>query len=609
MRCMLWTLRNVTRGESPNRLKDITMSINAGVTAIVGPSGAGKSTLLELLVGYQAPDRGEIEFHGETGEALPIFWVPQGDGLWDRWTVREHVARVAGEGDAERIDEILADFDLSEKAGAFPASLSQGERSRLAVARGVATGATVLVMDEPFSTVDSARARDYWRALRRWRPPTGSLVFATHAHEAVLREADRTVCLLEGRLLYSDDTQGLYDRPSSQELAELLGPTNWFESGESRQWLVGFEQLPEGAVSYRPEQITPMLDATSPLRIDAMTTACGLTEMSVTHLERGIQRILWHRSPHRPFSVGDRVSFRILGFLCLLLGLCGCLQREDGPRLTMHDVHHWSVPAAEGKIPAPREVQISVEGEAYVLDNAGRVLVFGPNGTLSRQWEMPEHAVGNPEGLCILADGRIAVADTHYHRMVFFTRDGNVEQIIGKLGKGPGEFVYPVAVTQDSQGIIYVAEYGGNDRIQRFSPEGNYLGEFGSFGTDPGQFQRPSGLAWRDDKVYVADAINNRIQVFSDAGDYLTEFGGVTATWSLQYPYDISNGPNGLLYVIEYGAGRLTAIDTDGQLVGRWGGTGSGLGQLATPWGLAADSGDRILIADTGNRRIVELRR
>ena len=103
----------------------------------------------------------------------------------------------------------------------------------------------------------------------------------------------------------------------------------------------------------------------------------------------------------------------------------------------------------------------------------------------------------------------------------------------GEAGTGPGEFIYPVSVVEDDKGILYVAEYGGNDRVQRFSATGAYLGEFGGFGTEPGEFQRPGGMAWLDGKIYVADAINNRIQVFSDAGTYLQEIGGPSSSWSL----------------------------------------------------------------------------
>jgi len=256
-------------------------------------------------------------------------------------------------------------------------------------------------------------------------------------------------------------------------------------------------------------------------------------------------------------------------------------------------------------IPQPRDVAIGLDDEKVVLDNGGRVLVYDAAGELIRKWDMPESSVGNPEGACVLPDGRIVVADTHYHRVVTFDPQGNVVGMFGELGRGPGQFIYPVAVTTDPAGNLYVAEYGGNDRIQKFDRTGTLIGQFGSFGTGNGQFQRPSGLVWCDGTLYVVDAFNGRVHVFTDSGSYRGLLG--TSGAGLHYPYDLSLGPDGRLYVVEYGAGRITVLTTDGIVVARYGTTGSGQGQLATPWGLGVDSAGRIWVADTGNRRIVEI--
>lgn len=289
----------------------------------------------------------------------------------------------------------------------------------------------------------------------------------------------------------------------------------------------------------------------------------------------------------------------------LMLVMAGCVASDDAPEIAVRQVRHWSMPPAGKIIPAPRSICVGLQNEAYVLDNAGRVLVFSSAGKLVRQWKMPDYEVGKPEGICLLEDGRIAVADTHYHRVVFFDRDGAIQGMHGQYGEGSGEFIYPVAITQDDQQNYYVCEYGGNDRVQKFSADGNFLLTFGSFGTSAGQFQRPSGIVWNEGQVFVADAINNRVQVFSDAGAFQHMLQSEGRSAPLHHPYDMVKG-NGSLYVVEYGAGRLTCLDTRGRLLGRWGQTGSSKGELATPWGLAIGE-SRLLIADTGNRRIVEL--
>ena len=125
---------------------------------------------------------------------------------------------------------------------------------------------------------------------------------------------------------------------------------------------------------------------------------------------------------------------------------------------------------------------------------------------------------------------------------------------------------------------------------------------FGSFGTGLGQFQRPSGIIWREGLLYVADAVNNRIQVFREDGEFLHVFGDV----KLQLPYDLDYDGIGAFYAIEWGAGRVTKLDLEGRLLGRFGKPGSGTRDLRTPWGISWHDG-RVLVADTGNRRILEL--
>ncbi|NQV27618.1 MAG: hypothetical protein HQ518_24985 [Rhodopirellula sp.] len=280
-----------------------------------------------------------------------------------------------------------------------------------------------------------------------------------------------------------------------------------------------------------------------------------------------------------------------------------------GSMLNVEQVRNWSMPAAGAKIPAPRGLAFDSNGDLFVLDDAGRVLVFDADGKVLQQWFMPDYDIGKPEGICLFQDGRIGIADTHYHRVVFFDRGGKVLSMHGEYGSGPGQFVYLSAITQDSSGNYYVCEYGGNDRIQKFDVSGKCLASFGGFGTDDGQFQRPMGIVWNDGLIYVADAINNRIQVFRDNGRFVRILGGEVDAPRLHYPYDLAGGPDGDVFAIEYGGNRVTRLNLQGHTLGTFGSTGHGVGEFSTPWGLAVDSNGRIVVADTGNRRLVELQR
>jgi hypothetical protein len=154
---------------------------------------------------------------------------------------------------------------------------------------------------------------------------------------------------------------------------------------------------------------------------------------------------------------------------------------------------------------------------------------------------------------------------------------------------------------------MYVAEYGGNDRVQKFTPDGDFVLSFGSFGTGPGQLNRASGMVWHDQNVYIADAANNRVVIYSDTGAYIGLLEDPVKPYALRFPYDITMCKNGTLIIVEYAAGRITRTQVDGRLIGRFGKQGTGMGEMQTPWGVDIDDSMRVRVADTGNRRIVEI--
>jgi ABC-type multidrug transport system ATPase subunit/DNA-binding beta-propeller fold protein YncE len=614
----LWQLTGVGLGR---RLRDITLQIEPGVTAILGHSGAGKTSLLNVLVGFEKADSGKLicapAVAGRVpspgapppGEKhrIPLFWAPADGGLWPHLTVAEHIAAVTGgnAGAKAKIDRWLEAFDLGYRRDSRPDTLSAGEQARLSVARALAANAAVLVMDEPLVHVDPSRVGKYWEVVRQHLQAAGvSLVFATHSPRPVLAEARRVICLQEGCLQYDGEVEPLYWQPATPELAGRLGEANWLEPEAARLWLQREETR---ARCFRPEQILVQPDGQSPLVVESARFQGSIAEVDVRHEPTGAVRTIFHRPASNHLARGARIALKALLCLFLCVHVAGWRQTAGGPAISVSEVHSWPVPPQDLLQPAARSLAIGNQGEVIALDTGGRVLVYAPDGSVARQWHMPESKNGNPEGVCVLRDGRIVVGDTHYHRVVVFAPDGQSFTTFGKEGQGPGEFIYPVAVTKDARENIYVAEYGSNDRVQKFTSDGRFLLAFGGFGTRPGDFQRPSGLVWHDGKIYAADAFNNRIQVFSDDGKFLKILDSAGQPLALRLPYDLKLGPDNDLFVIEYGAGRVTRLDLDGRVLGRYGSTGTGIGQFATPWGIAADARKRIYVADTGNRRVVEL--
>ena len=322
--------------------------------------------------------------------------------------------------------------------------------------------------------------------------------------------------------------------------------------------------------------------------------------------------------------------------LCAGVGFVGgCGDGINEKPLDAKEVHTWRVPAKDGMMPAPRSISIGPHDEVLVLDNGGRILVYSKDGELMKQWEMPTNKNGNPEGACWLRDGRIVVADTHYFRLVFFDRDGNILGMEGGEGFDgkEGKYIFPVSIVQDEDGFIYVAEYGGNDRVQKFTEDYEFVRAFGKVGTGPGEFQRCAGLFLRGDEVWVADAENGRVHVFTKDGEFVRMLGqskgldevkssgeievagsendglrrGPWGELIFDYPYDIALGPDDKVYVIEWGGGRFVRVSVDGKVDGYFGKPGTKVGEFGTPWGIGVDSRGKVRVADMNNRRVVEV--
>ncbi|QDT37345.1 ATP-binding cassette domain-containing protein [Stratiformator vulcanicus] len=605
----LWHLDHVSLPvRTSARLKDVTLDIPAGRTAIIGASGSGKTSLLNLLVGFERPQQGRVERLDASFEKsrLPIAWVPPDDGLWPHMTVRQHLELGLTEQSnaSSEIDHFLELFDLNALAERQADQLSRGERSRVALARALSWRPSVLIADEPLSHVDPARCEGYWERFdMKLREDQTSLVMATHEPERVLAHCDRAIGLDSGRVVYDGTVEDLYHDPPDRDSGWLLGPINWISHQQARKFLGSHDTRPGHGV--RPAMLDVAADGESPIEVISTRSHGVITRSQMKHSGSGEVADFYHRPPREQLRPGMKIALRFLTGLLLAISCLGC-DSETIRQIPISEERSFVLPPSGSLIPAPRAVAIGPNDERFVLDNAGRVLVFDSERELIRQWEMPDSEAGNPEGLCLLDDGRIIVTDTHYYRLVYFSPEGEVLKTVGSRGEEPGQFIFPVAIERDDTGHLYVGEYGGNDRIQKLTLEGDFVLEFGTPGTEAGEFQRPSGLVWRDDRLYVADAFNSRIQIFSGDGKYVGTLGDESAA-ELGYPYELKMGPEGDFYVVEYAAGRVSRLDPNGVRTGAFGSAGRGKGQFATPWGLAVDSKGTIVVADTGNRRIVEL--
>lgn len=290
----------------------------------------------------------------------------------------------------------------------------------------------------------------------------------------------------------------------------------------------------------------------------------------------------------------------------LLLAVTGCV--PGGAPVARFEKVIGEPGHTSGTFHRPRGITFDPRsGLIVVVDWDGRIQKFTTNGEFRASWIMPDVEKGKPEDLCLLPNGHIAVADTHYSRIVEYTPDGRLVRMFGAYGREPGQFIYPVGLCVDPDGNLYVSEYGENDRIQKFAPDGTCLRSWGHFGRAPGDFQRPSGLAFGPDQaLYVADAVNHRIQVFDPDGRLLRVLGREgTGPGEFRYPYDVDVRSNAL-YVLEYGNQRVQKLTLDGHPLACFGSPGRGDGQFAAPWRCTTVNG-RLVVSDTDNGRVVVL--
>jgi len=264
---------------------------------------------------------------------------------------------------------------------------------------------------------------------------------------------------------------------------------------------------------------------------------------------------------------------------------------------------------ADGRLQKPRAAAIDENDRIYIVDKLARIQVFDTDGNLLLgPIRTPESKFGKPTGLTIDPDGNLMVADTHYYRILYYSPEGKLLEdrtLGGKKGQGPGEFGLVTDAVVDSAGNTYVCEYGDFDRVQKFSPEGKFITQWGGHGEAPGQFRRPQNMTIDEqDRLWVVDACNHRVQVFDTEGKLLKMWGTPgTEPGQLSYPYDIVLADD-IVYICEYGNHRVQKFTREGKSLGCWGGAGHGEGELHNPWALVRDSQERLHVIDTNHHRV-----
>lgn len=313
------------------------------------------------------------------------------------------------------------------------------------------------------------------------------------------------------------------------------------------------------------------------------------------------------RDPQRQSRYGSRRVRRSAAwaFVCLLGLTSGCRHHDSisGRRCEKVIGEQGLGP---GQFVFPRAMATAADGTVFIIDKTARIQRFSPDGEYETSWQMPEWAAGKPTGISIDRQGRVLIGDTHYHRVLIFDRDGRELARFGSQGGGPGQFEFVTDVDVDADGNIYVGEYGGNDRISKFSPDFQFIQSIGGPETGEAALLRPQAFKFdaRGDLV-VADALHHRICRFTRDGRFLGAFGNAGhGPGELKYPYDVAICADGSLLVCEFGNNRLQRFDVSGKSLEVWGAAGRRVGELANPWGMALGADRRVFVVDYLNHRV-----
>lgn len=220
-------------------LRDLDLEVaNATFTAILGPSGSGKTTLLRVIAGFERANRGTVRLQGipvDDGEAFVapehrrIGYVPQEGGLFPHLSIAENVGfglrRSLRKG--PEVGALLEMVGLAGFQARYPHQLSGGQQQRVALARALAIQPSLVLLDEPFSSLDA----DLRHSLRVdvqhvLRAMSATAVLVTHDQDEALSFADHVAVLKDGQIAQHDTPQAIYTHPDSPELARALGEVN-----------------------------------------------------------------------------------------------------------------------------------------------------------------------------------------------------------------------------------------------------------------------------------------------------------------------------------------------------------------------------------------------
>ena len=309
-------------------LSDFNLDVWKGsITGILGSSGSGKTTALRLIAGFDRPDAGIIEMKNEVIVSDEI-WLPperrnigmvfQDYALFPHLTVEKNIAFGLGKNDLAqgRLKEVIDMCNLSGLINKFPQELSGGQQQRVALARALAPNPEVILLDEPFTSLDAQMARVLRdEVVELLKNTETTAIIVTHDQEEALSVCDVVSVLEKGKIIQSSTPQEIYLNPVNKTVANSVGDPNILKGfsidGRVETSLGTFVSAFEGAldVSIRPECIELNLDSEGSYIVKECTF---YGHDQVISFQNSKGEVFRARSlPNTIYEAGDKVNIEI----------------------------------------------------------------------------------------------------------------------------------------------------------------------------------------------------------------------------------------------------------------------------------------------------------
>ncbi len=319
-------------------LRGIDLTVTSGVTAILGSSGCGKTTLLRAVAGFVEPSAGTIDVAGERvvgkGRSVParkrgIGYVPQEGALFPHLTVARNITfglpRSERRSAGAVVDEALAMVELApELATRFPHQLSGGQQQRVALARALAPRPSLVLLDEPFSSLDAGLREETGRAVvRALRAAEAAAVLVTHDQGEALSLADQVAVMAAGQFLQVAAPAEVYLQPADPRVASFIGHATLLPGritgGGRGSCALGEVAVKAGDVATGPAQLAVRSEQLQ-IRTDGTGTPGEVVDVSFfghdatirLRLETGEQVAARTPADSVP-AAGDRVRVAVVG--------------------------------------------------------------------------------------------------------------------------------------------------------------------------------------------------------------------------------------------------------------------------------------------------------